>query len=81
MLATGLQDSADEVIQLLSIVRYLASEVDDESIVIEQSIRESFFDYIDAIANTIFTDVLDHWAKRLSLHRNGTSDAFFETAV
>jgi hypothetical protein len=81
MLSSGLQDSVDEVIQLLNIVRYLASEVDDEAIVIEQSIRESFFDYLDTISNTIFNDVLDYWANRLTIHNSGTTDTFFEAAL
>lgn len=65
----------------MNIVRYLASEVDDEAIVIEQSIRESFFDYLDTISNTIFNDVLDYWANRLTIHSSGTTDTFFEAAL
>lgn len=77
MLSSGLQDSVDEVIQLLTILRYLASEVDDESIVIEQSLRESFFDYIDSLSNTVFCEILNYWANRLALHRSGSTDKFF----
>lgn len=35
----------------------MASECEDEGIVIEESLRESFFDYIDQICDVIFTNI------------------------
>ena len=69
-----------EVNQLFTNISYLASEVDDESIIIEQSLRESFFEYIDSIADTIFGEVLNFWADRVASYRAGAQDTFFEAA-
>ena len=49
-LYSELNSSAEEAYCLLTIVKYMASECEDESIVIEQSIRESFYDFLDDIA-------------------------------
>ena len=55
----------------------MASEFDDESIVIDQSSRDNFAKFLRKIANTIFTQVLNFWASKLHIHREGNVDPFF----
>ena len=46
-LTSMLSDTEEQVTCLLSILRYMADDCDDESINIEESIRENFFAYLD----------------------------------
>ena len=46
-LITNLNSNIQEAHCLLTILGYMASECEDESVVIEESLRESFFNYID----------------------------------
>lgn len=43
----------------------MASECEDESVVIEETLRESFFDYLDQVVNDIFSRVLNDWSFKL----------------
>jgi len=47
---------------LLAIIAYMANECEDEQIVIEESLRESFFDFVDTVCASVFKDVFNHWA-------------------
>jgi len=47
-------------------MKYMASECENEQIVIEESLRESFFDFIDASAQAVFGDVFNNWAQKIS---------------
>ena len=61
-----LSASEEQVTCLLSILRYMADDCDDESINIEESVRENFFAYLDGSAQVlVFQNILDHWAKIL----------------
>ena len=46
--------SPDHLICWLLILKYMAADCDNESIVIEESIRESFFHYLDNICPIVF---------------------------
>ena len=48
-LIQSLSSTLAEANCLITIIRYLASECEDEGIVIEESLRESFFDYLDVV--------------------------------
>lgn len=50
---------------LMIIMGYLASECEDEQIVIEESLRESFFDFIDLIVPFVMKNLFNLWAQRL----------------
>ena len=77
-LSNDLQSSIEEVNLLLIILKYLASEYDDESIVMEQSLRDSFRSYLGNMSTTIISEVLNYWATKLQMHRSGSNiDAFF----
>ena len=54
-LCLELNSSAEEAFCLVTIFKYMASECEDESIVIEQSLRENFFDFLDEIAESVFS--------------------------
>lgn len=43
---------------MLQIAEYYASECEDENVVIEESLRERLFDYIDVIVDQVFTQIL-----------------------
>ena len=51
---------------LLQILKYIASDCDNMYIVIEESLRTSFYDCIDkAVRNQIFIGILEFWAKNI----------------
>lgn len=54
VLATELSDTVDHALCLLLILKYMASDCDNISIVIEDSWRNSYFNYLDQIAGQIF---------------------------
>ena len=65
-LSSNLQDTIDEVILLLEILQLWASEIEDESVVIEESLKEHFYWFMQSIASTVFTDVLNYWACKVT---------------
>lgn len=50
-----LNSSVPEAKCLLAIIAFMASESEDESVVIEETVRESFYHYIDNTASFVFT--------------------------
>jgi Exportin 1-like protein len=58
-------DSVDHAICLLITLRYMASDCDNDSIVIEDSLRQEYFQYLDEIAPSVFEKVFNTWAKNL----------------
>ena len=56
---------------LFKIIEYLASECEDDSIVIEETIRESFFDYIDTICDSVMADIFTPWSSKLTARDMG----------
>mmetsp|Transcript_4399 Transcript_4399/g.7464 ORF Transcript_4399/g.7464 Transcript_4399/m.7464 type:complete len:343 (-) Transcript_4399:2119-3147(-) len=57
----ALSNSQNELVSLLLHVKYLASECENEDIVIEESVRESFYSYLDVIAPFVLGDLLNKW--------------------
>ena len=47
---------------LLMILKYMASDCDNESIVIEDSLRSTYFRFIDLIAPQVFEQIFNLWA-------------------
>jgi hypothetical protein len=43
----------------------MASECDNSSIVIEDSIRQNFFGFMDKVAYQIFDQVFNQWASKI----------------
>jgi hypothetical protein len=41
----------------LKILEYFASECEDDNVVIEESLRESLFDYIDELSDPVFSQI------------------------
>jgi len=65
-LANSLAESDDQATCLLSTLTYMANDCDNDSIVIEDSIRQAFFNYLDQSARQlVFKNILDSWAQRL----------------
>lgn len=65
-LQTSLSSSTEHAYCLLKILEYFASECEDENIVIEESLRESLFDYIDDMSKIVFTQIYNEWSQKLS---------------
>ena len=65
-LQTSLSSSPEHAYCLLKILEYFASECEDESIVIEESLRESLFDYIDSMSDAVFTQIYNEWSLKLT---------------
>ena len=64
-LISMLSTNIEEANCLVTIMGYMASECEDEGIVIEESLRESFFDYIDQICDVIFTNIFGSLSTKL----------------
>lgn len=47
-------DSVDHATCLLLVLKYMAADCDNDSIVVEDSIRHNFFAFIDNIAPQVF---------------------------
>ena len=45
----------------------MANDCDNESIVIEDSIRKAFYRYLDSVSrHKVIKQILDHWSARIS---------------
>jgi len=64
-MASELSENVDHVTALLLIIKYMADICDNDSIVIEDSIRQSFFTFMDNISQQIFEGVFNYWAGKL----------------
>ena len=53
-LTNELSENVDHVTALLLILKYMADICDNDSIVIEDSIRQSFYTFMDNVAQQIF---------------------------
>ena len=58
-LIISLSNTQSEVISLLKIIGFMASEADDDNVVIEESLREQFFDFIDKNSPIVFNQILN----------------------
>jgi hypothetical protein len=47
------------------ILKYMASDCDNDSIVIEDSIRGDFFTFLDSIATLVFNQIFNSWAQKM----------------
>ena len=50
----------------------MASECEDDEIVIEETLRQSYFDWMDFVAKSIFVNGLEKWSAAL---RSGQVEA------
>jgi hypothetical protein len=57
-IAQNLSGSETRAFCLLQILEYFASECEDENIVIEESLRELLFDFMDQIVEQVFVEIL-----------------------
>ena len=55
-----------EMFCLLKIIEFIASECEDDYIVIEESIREQFFDFLDTVSPVVFNSILNHYASMIN---------------
>lgn len=64
-LSEKLSESVDHATCLLLVLKYMASDCDNDSIVIEDSIRNNFFNFLDNIAPQVFSQIFNQWAQKL----------------
>jgi len=60
-----LSQTSGECISLLTVTEYIATECENEDIVIEESLRESMYNYIDVIAPDLFTSIFNFLSERI----------------
>ena len=62
---------------LLRILKYMAEDCDNEQIVVEESLKESFYNYLDSHARThVFKNIFNEWATNIpSLAANQNLDS------
>lgn len=65
-LTIGLSGTLEQGICLLQILKYMANDCDNDSIVVEVSTRDQFFEYLDKVArHQIFVGIFNQWAMKL----------------
>lgn len=64
-ITTELSGSVEHATCLLLILKYMASDCDDDSIVIEDSVRQNFYVFMDNVAYQIFDQVFNQWASKI----------------
>ena len=64
-LAGELQEGVEHVTCLLMVLKYMASDCDNDSIVIEESIRGHFFAFLDSISSLVFSQIFNSWAQKV----------------
>ena len=58
-----LSETEEQASCLLSTLRYMANDCDNDSIIIEDSVRGSYFTFLDNSARVnVFQNILDAWA-------------------
>ena len=65
-LQNSMSATPEQAFCLLKILEYFASECEDDNVVIEESLRESLFDYIDKLSDPVFTLIYNQWAQKLT---------------
>lgn len=62
-----LSDRIESALVLLQVLKYMANDCDNESIVIEDSIRKAFYRYLDSVSrHKVIKQILDHWSARIT---------------
>jgi hypothetical protein len=62
-LTKTLSHTEDQALCLLSTLIYMANDCDNNSIIIEDSVRSNYFTYLDSNAqNLVFISILNAWA-------------------
>ena len=62
-----LSGSLDQALVLLQVLKYMANDCDNESIVVEDSIRTQYYQFLDSVSQEkVFKAILDHWSSRIS---------------
>ena len=51
----------------------MASECEDDGIVIEESLRESYFDYIDVACDVVFQQIYNTWSTKILANAGGNA--------
>lgn len=64
-LMADFSDSVDHATCLLLILKYMAADCDNDSIVVEDSVRHNFFHFIDGISQQVFELIFNTWATNL----------------
>ncbi len=66
-LVSCLSGSYEQACCMLCVLKYMANDCDNETIVIEDSIRRLFYKAMDGIAREkVFKGVLDQWSFKIS---------------
>ena len=62
-----LSGSLEQALVLLQVLKYMANDCDNESIVVEDSIRTQFYQFLDSVSQEkVFKAILDHWSSKIS---------------
>eukprot|EP00347_Sterkiella_histriomuscorum_P023855 403333152 len=80
-LISELSNTVDQAINLLTILKYMATDCDNDSIVIEDSLRRSFFTYLDNLSQIVFEQIFNQWAQKINTQvvtENTTEDFKFQ---
>ena len=56
----------EQALCLLRILKYMAEDCDNEQIVVEESLKESYYNYLDSHARVhIFKNIFTQWAQNI----------------
>ncbi|CDW74356.1 arm repeat-containing protein [Stylonychia lemnae] len=65
-LIQDLSNTVEQATCLLMILKYMASDCDNDSIVIEDSLRSNYFKYLDEISGRVFEQIFNLWAQKIN---------------
>lgn len=62
-----LSTNIDQVSCMMQVLKFMANDCDNDSIVIEDSIRKTFYKYMDGLSRVkVFKQILDFWALKIA---------------
>ena len=65
-ITTAFSNDLDQAFCLLRVLKYMAEDCDNEQIVVEESVKESFYGYLDSHARVqVFKSIFNHWAQNI----------------
>ena len=65
-LTEQLSSDIDKCFCLIRILKYMANDCDNDSIVVEESVKHSFFDYLDSNAlENVFKAIFETWVTQI----------------
>jgi len=65
-ITSAFSNDLEQAFCLLRVFKYMAEDCDNEQIVVEESVKESYYEYLDSHAREqVFKNIFNHWAQNI----------------